>query len=105
MLVHHLSCDYHKSSDELLEDLKADLDPVDGEETTKRRLAVQRMQSLGMNNAPTVEDLHTLFKRGSFVSAEDFRVSFAEVGEVVEASWITPKPLKSRTTSYGRPDH
>ena len=27
MLVHNISCDYNKSSDELLEDLKADLDP------------------------------------------------------------------------------
>ena len=45
-----------------------------------------------------------LLKRGSFVSAEDFRVSLAEVGEVVDGNWITPRPLKSRTTSYGRPE-
>ena len=28
-----------------------------------------------------------------------------EVGEVVEANWITPRPLKSRTTSYGKPEY
>ena len=105
LLVHNMSCEYHKSSDELLEDLKADLDPEVVEEAARRRLTIQRMPSLPMNNPPTVEDLSILFKRGSFVSAEDFRVSLAEVGEVVEGKWITPKPLKSRTTSYGRPDH
>ena len=99
-----MSCEYNKSSDELLEDLKADLDPSVGEEA-RRRLTIQRIPSLPMNNPPTVEDLSILFKRGSFVSAEDFRVSFGEVGDVVEGRWITPKPLKSRTTSYGRPDH
>ena len=104
MLVHHLSCDYHKSSDELLEDLKADLDPEEGQENT-RRLTVQRMQSLTKSIQPGIEALQTLFKRGSFVSAEDFRVTFEEVGEVVEGKWITPRPLKSRTTSFGRPDH
>ena len=102
MLVHHLSCEYHKSSDELLEDLKADLDPEEGQE---RRLSVQRMQSLNKSIQPGIEALQTLFKRGSFISAEDFRVTFEEVGEVVEGKWITPRPLKSRTTSFGRPEH
>lgn len=100
--MHHLSCDYHKSSDELLEDLKADLDPEEGQPS---RLTVQRMESLSKSIQPGIEALQTLFKRGSFVSAEDFRVTFEEVGEVVEGKWITPRPLKSRTTSFGRPDH
>lgn len=56
MLVHHLSCDYHKSSDELLEDLKADLDPVGGQENT-RRLTVERMQSLTKSIQPGIEAL------------------------------------------------
>ena len=71
----------------------------------KNKLTIQRLPSLPMNNQTTIEDLSILFRRGSFVSAEDFRVSLAEVGEVVESRMITPKPLKSRTTSYGRPDH
>ena len=100
-----MSCDYNKSSDELLEDLKADLDPDVVEEAARRRLSIQRIPSLPINNQPTAEDLRLLFKRGSFVSAEDFRVSLAEVGDVVEGKWITPRPLKSRTTSYGRPEH
>ena len=100
-----MSCEYNKSCDELLEDLKADLDPDEGQEAARRRLLIQRVPSYPMKHQPTVEDLSQLFKRGSFVSAEDFRASFGEVGEVIEGKWITPKPLKSRTTSFGRPEH
>ena len=101
VLVQNFSCDYNKSSDELLVDLRHALVP----EESHQRSGMNRMPSLVIQNPPNGDDLRLLFKRGSFVSAEDFRVSLGEVGEVVEANWITPRPLKSRTTSFGRPEY